>query len=248
MSFAAIAQFAPALLRRADLARRQCAGRGARHGRRHPRSGPTRCSSRRSPRPTPTSSCTGLFGFEALRPQALFGTVAEPLNHGVMWSLSINTLFFVLGSLSRASVPLERIQASIFVPRDASPMPSLRRFRTAITVNDLKDTIVALSRRRAHRALVPVLRDEQRQHAARQRAGRHGRHPLFRAAAGQRGRLVLGAADPVAAVQAQRQRIARTPSACSTTPPRRCSTIATCCRSRSTRWSRASPSSTRISA
>ena len=83
----------------------------------------------------------GLFGIEALRPQALFGTVAEPLNHGVLWSLSINTLFFVLGSLSRASVPLERIQASIFVPRDASPMPSLRRFRTAVTVNDLKDTI-----------------------------------------------------------------------------------------------------------
>ncbi|PSJ60344.1 hybrid sensor histidine kinase/response regulator [Pseudaminobacter soli (ex Li et al. 2025)] len=83
----------------------------------------------------------GLFGIEALRPQALFGTVAEPLNHGVMWSLAINTIFFVLGSLSRASVPLERIQAAIFVPRDANPMPSLRRFRTAVTVNDLKDTI-----------------------------------------------------------------------------------------------------------
>ena len=105
------------------------------------RSGPTRCCFPRSPRPTPASSFTGLFGIEALRPQALFGTVAEPLNHGVLWSLSINLLFFVLGSLSRASVPLERIQASIFVPRDASPMPSLRRFRTAITVNDLKDTI-----------------------------------------------------------------------------------------------------------
>ena len=83
----------------------------------------------------------GLFGLESLRPEALFGTVAEPLNHGVMWSLSINTVFFVLGSLSRASVPLERIQASIFVPRDANPMPSLRRFRTEVTVNDLKDTI-----------------------------------------------------------------------------------------------------------
>jgi signal transduction histidine kinase len=36
---------------------------------------------------------------------------------------------------------LERIQASIFVLRDANPVPSLRRFRTAVTVNDLKDTI-----------------------------------------------------------------------------------------------------------
>ncbi|TGT78877.1 hypothetical protein, partial [Mesorhizobium sp. M8A.F.Ca.ET.161.01.1.1] len=32
-------------------------------------------------------------------------------------------------------------QAAIFVPREAGPMPSLRRFRTAVTVNDLKDTI-----------------------------------------------------------------------------------------------------------
>lgn len=83
----------------------------------------------------------GPLGIGALKPQALFGTVAAPLNHGVLWSLSINTLFFVLGSLSRASVPLERIQAAIFVPRDSHPMPSLRRFRTTVTVNDLKDTI-----------------------------------------------------------------------------------------------------------
>jgi Na+/proline symporter/signal transduction histidine kinase len=83
----------------------------------------------------------GPFGIEALRPQALFGTEAEPLNHGVMWSLAINLLFFILGSLSRASVPLERIQAAIFVPREAVPMPNLKRFRTTVTVNDLKDTI-----------------------------------------------------------------------------------------------------------
>ncbi len=71
----------------------------------------------------------------------MFGTEAEPLNHGVMWSLSVNLIFFVLGSLSRASVPLERIQAAIFVPRNSGPMPNLKRFRTTITVNDLKDTI-----------------------------------------------------------------------------------------------------------
>ncbi|MBX3572667.1 MAG: PAS-domain containing protein [Mesorhizobium sp.] len=83
----------------------------------------------------------GLFGIAALRPQALFGTAGEPLNHGVLWSLAINTLFFVLGSLSRASKPLERIQAALFVPRDQNPMPSLRRFRTAVTANDLRETI-----------------------------------------------------------------------------------------------------------
>ncbi|BAV49996.1 two-component sensor histidine kinase [Mesorhizobium loti] len=140
MSFAAIAQFAPALI--GGLIWRGANGRGAALGMvagilvwGYTLLLPSFVA------PDADILVHGLFGFEALRPQALFGTVAEPLNHGVLWSLSINTLFFVLGSLSRASVPLERIQASIFVPRDAGPMPSLRRFRTAITVNDLKDTI-----------------------------------------------------------------------------------------------------------
>jgi len=140
MSFAAIAQFAPALI--GGLIWRGANGRGAALGMvagilvwSYTLLLPSLVA------PDTDIVVHGLFGFEALRPQALFGTVAEPLNHGVLWSLSINAVFFVLGSLSRASVPLERIQASIFVPRDAGPMPSLRRFRTAITVNDLKDTI-----------------------------------------------------------------------------------------------------------
>lgn len=140
MSFAAIAQFAPALI--GGLIWRGANGRGAALGMvagilvwGYTLLFPSLAA------PDTGIIANGLFGFEALRPQALFGTVAEPLNHGVLWSLSVNAVFFVLGSLSRASVPLERIQASIFVPRDAGPMPSLRRFRTAITVNDLKDTI-----------------------------------------------------------------------------------------------------------
>lgn len=140
MSFAAIAQFAPALI--GGLIWRGANGRGAALGMvagilvwGYTLLLPSLSA------PDVDIVVQGLFGFEALRPQALFGTLAEPLNHGVLWSLSVNTLFFVLGSLSRASVPLERIQASIFVPRESSPMPSLRRFRTAITVNLLKDTI-----------------------------------------------------------------------------------------------------------
>lgn len=140
MSFAAIAQFAPAFF--GGLIWRRANARGAALGM---AAGiivwsytlllPSLAA------PDTPIIVNGLFGIEALRPQALFGTVGEPLNHGVMWSLAINTICFVLGSLSRASVPLERIQAAIFVPRDANPMPSLRRFRTAVTVNDLKDTI-----------------------------------------------------------------------------------------------------------
>ena len=83
----------------------------------------------------------GPFGISDLRPQALFGAEADPLNHGVMWSLCVNALFFVLGSLSRSAAPRERIQAAIFVPRDAHPAPARRRMRTSVTVDDLRETI-----------------------------------------------------------------------------------------------------------
>ncbi|MBX3566529.1 MAG: hybrid sensor histidine kinase/response regulator [Rhizobiaceae bacterium] len=140
MSFAAIAQFAPAFI--GGLVWRRANARGAALGMLAGLAiwvytlllptllGPDAAILRHGP-----------LGIEALKPQALFGTIAEPLNHGVLWSLAFNLLFYVFGSLSRASVPLERIQAAVFVPRDAGPMPSLRRFRTAVTVNDLKDAI-----------------------------------------------------------------------------------------------------------
>lgn len=140
MSFAAIAQFAPALI--LGLIWRRANARGALLGMTagiliwtYTLLFPSLAS------PDNAIVLHGLFGFEALRPQALFGTVAAPLNHGVLWSLSINALFLVFGSLSRNALPLERIQASIFVPRDAAPVPSLRRFRTTVTTDDLKNTI-----------------------------------------------------------------------------------------------------------
>jgi len=140
ISFAAIAQFAPALL--GGLIWRRANARGAALG---------MCAGALVwfytlllPSILPVGTeflVTGPFGIASLRPQGLFGTVAEPLNHGVLWSLAVNGLFFILGSLSRPAVPLERIQAAIFVPRETSPMPVLKRFRTAVTVDDLKDTI-----------------------------------------------------------------------------------------------------------
>ncbi len=140
MSFAAIAQFAPAFI--GGLVWRRANARGAILGMGMGLAVWTYTLLIPSLSAPGTSwLIDGPLGIAALRPQALFGTVAEPLNHGVLWSLSINLLFYVFGSLSRASVPLERIQAAIFAPRDTGPMPSLRRFRTSITVNDLKDTI-----------------------------------------------------------------------------------------------------------
>jgi Na+/proline symporter/signal transduction histidine kinase/CheY-like chemotaxis protein len=140
MSFAAIAQFAPAFI--GGLVWRGANSRGAILGMVAGSAVWAYTLLIPSLSPPGTDFVTsGLFGIAALRPHALFGTVGEPLNHGVMWSLAINTLFFVLGSLSRSSKPLERIQAALFVPRDQSPMPSLRRFRTAVTANDLRETI-----------------------------------------------------------------------------------------------------------
>ncbi|WEX12011.1 PAS domain-containing hybrid sensor histidine kinase/response regulator [Chelativorans sp. AA-79] len=140
ISFAAIAQFAPAFL--GGLIWRGANSRGALLGMGAGFSIWAYTLFFPSVAPPGTEIIAhGPFGIEALRPQALFGTIAEPLNHGVLWSLAVNMLFFVLGSLSRAAKPLERIQAAIFVPREATPMPSLRRFRPTVTVNDLKDTI-----------------------------------------------------------------------------------------------------------
>jgi Na+/proline symporter/signal transduction histidine kinase len=83
----------------------------------------------------------GLFGLPALSPRRLFGFEASPLTHGVIWSLLVNVSLYVLGSLSRASRPLERIQASLFVPRDIAPRPSLRRFRTQVTLDEMKSAV-----------------------------------------------------------------------------------------------------------
>ena len=63
---------------------------------------------------------------------------------------------------------------------------------------------LALSRCRTDGAVVPVLRTCRRWTAQRRRAGQHGRHPLLRAAPGERRRLFVGPAHPLATLPAQR--------------------------------------------
>jgi Na+/proline symporter/signal transduction histidine kinase/ActR/RegA family two-component response regulator len=79
----------------------------------------------------------GPFGVGALRPQALFGLDLPPLIHGMVWSLALNLLAYVLVSLSRRPAAIERIQADIFVPRGLTPAPSFRLWRSAVTVQEL---------------------------------------------------------------------------------------------------------------
>ena len=84
----------------------------------------------------------GPFGIEALRPQALFGADLPPLLHGVLWSLSLNLLTYVVLSLARQPSSIERLQADLFVPNALAPMtPTFRRWRTTVTVQDIQSTV-----------------------------------------------------------------------------------------------------------
>jgi signal transduction histidine kinase len=84
----------------------------------------------------------GPFGIEALRPQALFGADLPPLLHGVLWSLSLNLLTYVVLSLARQPSSIERLQADLFVPNELAPMaPTFRRWRTTVTVQDIRSTV-----------------------------------------------------------------------------------------------------------
>ena len=58
----------------------------------------------------------GLFGVSWLRPYALFGvTTMDPLLHALFWSLALNTVAFIAGTLVGFPSPLERVQAAQFV-------------------------------------------------------------------------------------------------------------------------------------
>lgn len=84
----------------------------------------------------------GPFGIEVLRPQALFGADLPPLMHGVIWSLSLNILTYVLLSLARRPSSIELVQADLFVPNTLAPIsPNFRRWRTTVTVQDIQTTV-----------------------------------------------------------------------------------------------------------
>jgi Na+/proline symporter/signal transduction histidine kinase len=84
----------------------------------------------------------GPFGIEALRPQALFGADLPPLLHGVLWSLSLNILAYVVLSLARLPSSIERLQADLFVPNTLTPIaPTFRRWRSTVTVQDIQSTV-----------------------------------------------------------------------------------------------------------
>ncbi|MBB5752349.1 PAS domain-containing hybrid sensor histidine kinase/response regulator [Prosthecomicrobium pneumaticum] len=143
LSFAAIAQFAPAFF--GGLVWRRATGRGAIAGMLagfavwlYTLMLPAFAASGWLPERFVTE---GPFGLGFLRPEGLLNFSFEPLTHGVVWSLSVNILAFVLVSLARGPEPSERVQATIFVAAERVHAPALRLWRTAVTVRDLEETV-----------------------------------------------------------------------------------------------------------
>lgn len=83
----------------------------------------------------------GPFGLSALRPNGLFGLQASDFVNGLVWSLSVNLLFFIVGSLSRSATPSERIQASVFINEKTLSNSAIRNLQPNVTVEQLKTTL-----------------------------------------------------------------------------------------------------------
>jgi Na+/proline symporter/signal transduction histidine kinase/CheY-like chemotaxis protein len=84
---------------------------------------------------------TGPFGIEFLNPQSLLGLEMDPFIHGTLWSLLVNIVLFVGFSFLRKPLPAETLQANVFVPAEFTQSPSLRYWRTEVTSGDLQSTV-----------------------------------------------------------------------------------------------------------
>ncbi|MBO0345412.1 PAS domain-containing hybrid sensor histidine kinase/response regulator [Roseibium limicola] len=143
LSFAAIAQFAPAFI--GALVWRRATARGAIAGMcvgfafwLYTLLLPNFASSGLI---SPSILELGPFGISALRPQALLGLEMDSFIHGNLWALGSNVICFILLSLSRKPDPAEKLQSNVFVPADLAAAPSLRLSRSTVTAGDLLATI-----------------------------------------------------------------------------------------------------------
>lgn len=83
----------------------------------------------------------GPFGLSALRPTVMLNLVFDPLAHGVFWSLFANISIYVGVSFLTKLSPVERLQASAFMSADLVTIPSFRLWRSTITVEQLKSAV-----------------------------------------------------------------------------------------------------------
>lgn len=85
----------------------------------------------------------GPWGLGLLKARMLFAMEFNTLTHGVVWSLLANVTAYVAGSLMRQPTPIERVQATSFVARDIQPGSGtgFKLWRTAVTADRLEDTV-----------------------------------------------------------------------------------------------------------
>jgi Na+/proline symporter/signal transduction histidine kinase len=100
----------------------------------------------------------GPLGIALLKPHALFFINLDPLPHGVLWSMVANLSMFVAVSLFRQPEPVERLQAHLFVLDDLPrpPVaPGFRMWRSSITAGELQRTVARyLGAERADRSFM----------------------------------------------------------------------------------------------
>lgn len=142
----------------------------------------------------------GPWGLWALRPQHLFGMDLPPLVHGVLCSLTVNILCYVLFSLARAPSSIERLQANVFVPTDLTPIaPSFRLWRSSVSVGELSATVARyLGETRTRNAFESFAATHrislETYEEADFRLIRHAEHVLASAIGGASSRLVMSLA------------------------------------------------------
>ena len=152
LSFAAIAQIAPALF--LGLFWKRANGRGAMIG----LSGGMLVWAYFLFLPSfggPDNSAIASSILQFLMPftDAFSGEKLDPLVNGVVLSLIVNCTLFVVGSLSRPARPLERIQAGVFIPQRSLARSEQDDWETSITVEQLQQAMTKyLGPQRAERS------------------------------------------------------------------------------------------------
>ena len=117
------------------------------------------------------------------------GVSGDPLFIAVLLSLIVNTICYIVGSLSRRPRSIERVQAAVFIPEGRQPQADDR----------------PLPRPRAHGTILSLLRALARALDPRRGSGRHGASAVRRTIARERHRLVVGAPRAHAFVPARRR-------------------------------------------
>lgn len=84
---------------------------------------------------------SAVLGFLLPGASVLSGPQADPLVAASVLSLLVNVAAFVIGSLSRSTTNIERLQANIFIRSRPQLERAFRGSRTKVTVRDLKNTV-----------------------------------------------------------------------------------------------------------